>query len=129
MDKDKELSSQTDGAEWLQPPPSVLEIARKAGKVRGAAELVETHQLGSRLLIAEQPVENRERPVAGRTVGAPSGLAEQSGATDQTVTLARGLAPFTPGLTGSTQAVGRGLAAGRGDAGRRMPWESAKTRP
>ena len=28
MDKDKELSSQTDGAEWLQPPPSVLEIAR-----------------------------------------------------------------------------------------------------
>ena len=29
MGKDKGLSSQTDGAEWLQPPPSVLEIARK----------------------------------------------------------------------------------------------------
>ena len=28
MDKDKGLSSQTDGGEWLQPPPSVLEIAR-----------------------------------------------------------------------------------------------------
>lgn len=29
MDKDKALSSQTDGAEWPEPPASVLEIARK----------------------------------------------------------------------------------------------------